>query len=350
MRILHLCTDAYGGYGGIALYNRDVVEALAADERVEEVIVVPRVIPQQVESVPPKVTFVAEAAEGNAAYLRALGGVLRRGPFDLVICAHVNLLPFARLAAKDPLLLIYGIEAWQPFRLHRLVHRCRAVVSISAVTRDRFLDWSHYRGTTQLLPNAIHAEEYGIRPRSLALIDRYSLEGKRVLLTLGRLVSAERYKGFDEVIEILPELPSDVVYVIAGGGNDAPRLARKAADLGVGNRVVLTGRFPEAEKADLYSLADVYVMASRGEGFGFVFLEALASGVPVIASKCDGGREAVRDGALGLLVDPTNPAEIKAAIVELLERRAPRSVPEGLSYFSFENFAARARALILSRA
>jgi glycosyltransferase involved in cell wall biosynthesis len=86
-------------------------------------------------------------------------------------------------------------------------------------------------------------------------------------------------------------------------------------------------------------------MPSRGEGFGFVFLEAMASGVPVIASKHDGGREAIRNGALGILVDASNPAEIFAAIRETLAH-GERRIPEGLDYFSFPNFVARVHAII----
>ncbi|HEX8155439.1 MAG TPA: glycosyltransferase family 4 protein [Thermoanaerobaculia bacterium] len=347
MRILHLGTDSFGGYGGIALYNRDLVTALTTLPDCEEVVVVPRVIPQRPHSLPPKVTFVDEAARGRIAFLRAVRRI-RKGEFDLVVCAHVNLLPFARMAAVDPLLLVYGIDAWQPSKRessNRLLHYSRAIISISDITRSRLLAWSHYAGPTYILPNAIHAEEYGVRPKPRQLVERWNLEGKRVLLTLGRVHSAERYKGFDEVLEVLPSLPLDVVYVIAGGGDDVPRLEQKAQRLGVKHRVVFTGQFPDSEKADLYSLADVYVMPSRGEGFGFVFLEAMAAGVPVIASKHDGGREAVRDGALGLLVDPASPAELRAAIVESLGKRE-RRVPEGLAYFRFANFESRVHEIV----
>jgi glycosyltransferase involved in cell wall biosynthesis len=183
-----------------------------------------------------------------------------------------------------------------------------------------------------------------MRPRNRELAARYHLENKRVLMTLGRVEAAERYKGFDEVLEIMPELEDDIAYVIAGGGNDVPRLQRKAAALGVAERVVFTGLLPEHEKADLYNLADVYVMPSRGEGFGFVLLEAMACGVPVIASRLDGGREAVRGGALGQLVDPTNPAEIRIAIEDAL--RTEKRIPDGLDYFSFANFEQRTHAII----
>lgn len=347
MKILLLCTDAYGGHGGIALYNRDLAEALAARADVDEVIVIPRVIRSEVRDVPPKVTFHANAAKGPLQYLRAIAGARAAKP-DLVLCGHMNLLPVACTLARKPLLLVYGIEAWRhaPPLTTRLLHRTRAIVSISAITRDRLLAWSGYRGRTYLLPNAIHAEAYGIRDKRADLVARYMLEGKRVLLTVGRLAAEERYKGFDEVLEVLGELPQDVVYMIAGGGNDAPRLQQKAVQCGVAGRVIFTGLFAEEDKPGLYALADAYVMPSRGEGFGYVFLEALASGVPAIGSKHDGGREALLDGKLGLLVDPANPAEILTAIREVLDTRAPRTIPPLLDDFSFANFQTRLNAIL----
>jgi glycosyltransferase involved in cell wall biosynthesis len=347
MKVLLFCTDSYGGHGGIALYNRDFVQALAERDDVEEVIVVPRIVRSEVRDVPPKVIFHADAAKGPAQYLRAVMRARSAKP-DVVVCGHMNLLPIACMLARDPVLLVYGIEAWKhrSTLATRLLHRVRAVISISEITRERLLAWSHYRGQTYILPNAIHAEDYGIRSKRADLIARYKLEGKRVLLTVGRLEELERYKGFDEVLEVLRDLPDDVVYIIAGGGNDGVRLQHKAAQLGVGNRVIFTGLFPEKDKADLYALADVYVMASRGEGFGFVLLEALASGVPVIGSKHDGGREALLHGELGLLVDPANPAEITAAIREVLVHPRERVIPPRLEYFSFQRFEERLKVIV----
>ena len=349
MKILHLGTDSFGGYGGIALYNRELIAALASHPEVSEVVVVPRLIPGAMEPLPPRVTFVERAARGKLAYMRALRAAKARGGFDIVICAHAHLLSAARFFSDRPVLFIYGIEAWKPLRDPVTSHLARsagAVVSISGVTLDRFVVWSQYEGAVHIVPNSIRAEAYGIRPKNTEMLRRYGLEGKRVLLTLGRVVTAERYKGFDEVIEVLPQLGPDVVYLIAGGGNGVPALRRKAAALGVADRVVFTGRFPEEEKADLYSLADVYVMPSRGEGFGFVFLEAMASGVPVIGSRADGGREALQFGALGRLVDPANPAEIRVAVSDVLAHPAPRAIPPGLDAFSFANFERRVHALL----
>jgi glycosyltransferase involved in cell wall biosynthesis len=190
-------------------------------------------------------------------------------------------------------------------------------------------------------------ENYGPGERDASVIERYGLAGKRVLLTLGRIVSKERGKGFDEVLELLPRLLSrvpEIIYVIAGDGDYRPALEQKARDLGLAERVVFTGKITEQEKPSLFRCADVYVMPSRGEGFGFVFLEAMACGIPVIGSSVDGSRDAVLDGQLGQIVDPDDSDALLAAILKALQQ--PRVVPKGLEYFAFDKFCSRLHAII----
>jgi glycosyltransferase involved in cell wall biosynthesis len=166
-------------------------------------------------------------------------------------------------------------------------------------------------------------------------------------MTLGRLAGKERYKGFDEMLDVLPDVIKEEplsAYLIVGDGDDRARLEEKAAQLGLTDRVIFAGFVSEEDKADCYALADAYVMPSRGEGFGIVLLEAMACGVPTVASKLDGGREALIDGRLGTLVDPENRGEICAATLAAL--RHPRIRPAGLEHFSYENFTMRARKLI----
>ncbi len=81
------------------------------------------------------------------------------------------------------------------------------------------------------------------------------------------------------------------------------------------------------------------------KGFGFVYLEALACGIPVVGSKLDGSREALRGGALGILVDPRRPDEIQAGVLKALQA-APGVIPPGLDYFSFENFDRRCHRIL----
>jgi glycosyltransferase involved in cell wall biosynthesis len=148
-------------------------------------------------------------------------------------------------------------------------------------------------------------------------------------------------------MEVLPELSvkiPNLTYLIVGDGDDRPRLQAKAKELQLDGRVVFTGFVSEAEKVDHYRLADAYVMPGRGEGFGIVYLEAMACGIPTVGSKLDGSADALRGGSLGILVDPNDRSDIMRGIVEALARG--KHVPEGLDYFSFENYCGRVGGML----
>jgi len=362
MRLLTLVTDAFGGRGGIAKFNRDLLASLCSHPAMTDVVALPRVMTEPAtRPMPDRLSYHPESAGGKADYARAVVQMLRTGgPFDGVVCGHLNLLPLAALAAwwkRAPLLLIiHGIDAWQPpsgglmaTLTRKSIARVDAFVAVSALTKARFLAWSGLpEATGHVVPNCIDASGFGPGPKRADLLARYGLEGKRVLLTLGRMDPAERYKGFDETMEAVAALAGDhpdLAYLICGDGDDRPRLEQKAHDLGIAERVVFAGYIPEDEKADHYRLADAFVMPGRGEGFGIVYLEALACGVPVVASSLDASREAVREGALGQVVDPDDLASVRRGILAALAADHG-TVPDGLSYFSFENFRARWHAVV----
>jgi len=357
MRILVLVSDAFGGHGGIAKFNRDFLGALCTYPGVAEVVAVPRRAPLPLEPLPPKLTYITTGLDSKFAYFLAM---LRRlvspGKFDIILCTHLHLLPLAYMAkwrTGAPLaLFIYGLDAWQPPRsilAARLATRVDAVISISDLTTRRFLAWAGVdEAKVFLLPNAVEQQLYGVGEKNPDLLQRYGLTGKTVLLTLTRLWATDNYKGIDEVLELLPALAEripEIAYLIVGEGDDRGRLEAKARALGVGDRVVFAGFIPEEEKADHYRLADAYVMPGWGEGFGFVYLEAMACGIPALGSKLDGSREALRDGELGILVDPHDREDLWQGLLEVLGR--PRGVvPPGLSYFSLENFNRRCHDII----
>lgn len=149
------------------------------------------------------------------------------------------------------------------------------------------------------------------------------LEGKKVMVTLSRLVPR---KGIDTVLEALPTIVRAVPtvrYVVAGGGPDRARLKGLAERLGVMPWVQFLGLVPDEEVAPLLHMADVFVMPAREErpdveGFGLVFLEANACGTPVIGSTSGGIPDAVIDGETGLLVPPAAPGPLAEAAVRLL--------------------------------
>lgn len=350
-RVLALVTDAYGGTGGIAQYNRDLLESLAAHPWVDEVVVVPRVIARDLQPLPPGVTHVRSAAGSKLRFLRKVAALAsRREGFGLVVCAHVHLLPAAWLAARrckaKLMVVVYGLEVWNrgTWPQRYMLHRTDAVVAISAFTIKRLREWAVIAGDrVSLVPNAIDLCAYTPGPPDEKLRHRLGLGDGPVLLTLGRMDANERAKGFDEVLEALPSLLEDfptLTYCLAGDGTDRRRLEQKTEKLGVKDHTVFTGYVAEEMKLGLYRLTDLFVMPSRLEGFGYVFLEALAAGIPVVASSVDGSREAVRGGAWGMLADPHNRDELLTAIRSGL--RTPK-MPERseLAYFSKERFRDR---------
>lgn len=354
-KVLALVSDAWGGTGGIAQYARDFLEDVASRDDVREVVVVPRVIAREIQPLPPKVTHIESAARSKARFIAsAIASGLARP--DLVVCGHANLLPVAWLAsriARCPLLLLaYGIEAWYPRGAFwkRVINRCSAVVSISEFTLDKLRSWAGLDGVeTFLVPNAIDLSRYTPGLPDDALRERYGIPaGHPLLLTLGRMEASEQAKGFDEVLDVLPSLLSrypDLVYCAAGDGNDRARLEAKTKSLELGGHVVFPGYVAEDDKTELYRLCDLYVMPSRLEGFGYVFLEALACGKPVIASKVDGSREAVRGGSLGTVVDPSSRTELEAAVIDAVEKPfvPPR---DALDFFSRDAFRTRGSAAV----
>jgi glycosyltransferase involved in cell wall biosynthesis len=221
-------------------------------------------------------------------------------------------------------------------------------VSVSHFTKQRFLEWAPLNEEQgHVIPDCVDLPKFVPGPKPVHLAERYGVTGRRVILTLGRLEASERYKGVDEVLTVMPSLVRDIpglVYVIAGDGNDRHRLEAKVKQFGVAEHVVFAGYIPEKEKADHFRLADAFVMPGRGEGFGIVYLEAMACGIPVVASKADASREAVLNGRLGWLADPDDPQELSAAIKAAMKH--PRGVRPELEYFSFDCFVERWHALL----
>ena len=131
------------------------------------------------------------------------------------------------------------------------------------------------------------------------------------------MASGERYKGHDQILEALPRVPGARL-VVAGDGDDRPRLEARAADLGCEERVTFTGFVSEATLAELYRRAAVFVMPSLGEGFGLVYLEAMRAGKPCVAARGSAADEVVADGETGFLVDRDDPEELASVLDRLL--------------------------------
>jgi phosphatidyl-myo-inositol dimannoside synthase len=331
LRILALVTDAFGGNGGIAQYNRDFLSALARSDGVGDVIVLPRLGTRSAATLPTGVRQLRPVESKLAYSLAALWTAISHQPIGLVFCGHLFMAPLAAVIARVlrvPLWVqVHGIEAWRELSAlqRRSVESATIVTSVSRYSRRRLLERVEIDpARVKVLPNSVDPQ-FRPGPKPTYLIDRHATDGKKVLMTVSRLASSERYKGHDRVIRILPRLlrqHPDTIYLIVGGGDDRPRLESLARECGVVKDVQFTGFVPSQELPDYFRLADVFVMPSTGEGFGIVFLQAMATGVRVIAGNQDGSRDALCDGALGTLVDPENCEELASAILAALDNPA----------------------------
>lgn len=354
MRVLLVVPDCFGGRGGIARYLQDLVGAFAKARPDAELVIYPRSVVDPVPPLPPNVTQHADGVGGKARYGLALAReAARLAPLDLVLVGHVHLVPYAAaFRARAPMaVVLHGEECWAPLgrpvteALLPLVDR---FVAVSHLTVARFAAWTGLPyARFRLQSPGVALGAYGPGARPAYLVERYGLAGRRVILTVGRLAANER-KGFDPMLDAMAALvreSPDVVYLVCGDGTDRARLEEKTRALGLGAHVVFAGYIPDAEKADHYRVADAFALPSQGEGFGIVLLEAMASGLPVLGSTRDATREVLRDGRLGVLVDPQDPADVLEGLRRLLAR--PRGViPKELAEHEMPAFEARAAVLL----
>jgi phosphatidylinositol alpha-1,6-mannosyltransferase len=244
----------------------------------------------------------------------------------------------------------HGIEAWsRPSKWQRAaVERADLVLSVSRHTRAVVLSWAAIAPErVVVVPNTVR-EIFTPKDGSAQSV-ALGLEGKKILLTVGRIDSSEQYKGHDRVISAIPELVKrghDICYLIIGEGNDRSRLDSLAFKTGVKDRVRFLGAVGSETLAEIYRCADLFVMPSTGEGFGVAFLEAMASGTPALGLRVAGATDALADGELGTLASEP---EFPAAIAHLLS--APKPDPKALaaavdSRFGRERFSAGAYAAL----
>jgi glycosyltransferase involved in cell wall biosynthesis len=250
-----------------------------------------------------------------------------------VFCGHINLAPMVQLFC-EPLgipytVLTYGKEVWQPLppKVRRSLQQADRIWTISRYSRDEACTANQLDpAKIQFLSCAVDGNYFTPGAKSTELLQKYNLAGSKVLLTVARLWSGDIYKGVDVTIRALPTIAHqfpDVKYLVIGRGDDQPRLAKLAEDLGVADRVIFAGFVPTADLMAHYRLADAYIMPSQ-EGFGIVYLEAMACGIPVLSGDADGSADPLQDGELGWRVPHRDSNAVAQACLELLTEIAKR--------------------------
>ena len=353
---LIIATDVYGGRGGIATYNKHLINALCQNKDIKSVTVVPRKIFYKIEKIPKKVIFKKIASNSKLNYLFFFFKFFfKKNNYDIIFCCHIHLLPFAWLLSVKyncPLVLnVYGEEAWKPTKYKLANFLCTKInflITIRHYTAKKFVKWSRFRINKNnyfYLPNCVEDNKYRLKLKNTQLVKKYNLKKKKIIISCGRLDVEDKYKGVDEIMEILEDLSKkikDLIYIVIGDGDDKSRLEEKAKFLKVDHLIIFTGHLSEKKKIDYYRLGSLLAMPGSRKNFDrypyrFVLLEGLASGMKVVCSKLRDQSE-INDPNVKMLiqVNPFDRSEMINKITKAIKKK--KYIHPLLKNFYFSSF------------
>ncbi len=247
----------------------------------------------------------------------------------LVLAAHPNLGPVVeamRLLAPrlKTIICTHGFEVWEPLsRLRRRALRhANLVLAPSHDTADQVAAQQGVaRARIRVLPWALDPQFEALISPGSHTVPPGDFPSGRVILTVGRWLAAERYKGMDTLITALPRLLTrwpELQLVFVGTGDDRAWLEDLAEKNGVNRHAHFLSGLSYSELAGCYAACEIFALPSRGEGFGLVYLEAMACGKPVIGGAHGGAPEVIQDGVTGYLVPHGDPIQLATSIEALL--------------------------------
>jgi len=254
---------------------------------------------------------------------------------DIIIISHINLaiigILIKTINPKCKIWLIaHGIEVWRPLSKPKSIFlkRCDKIICVSNFTRQQMIERHNTDPEKcRVLNNAV--DPFMKLPATFTkpadLQKRYNLkDDDKVIFTLTRLASTEQYKGHDQVIKVISYLRvkyPEIKYILAGqyDREEEIRIQKLIKNHHVQDQVILTGFIKETELVDHFLLADLFVLPSKKEGFGIVFIEALVCGLPVICGNVDGSVDAICNGELGRPINPDDLAALENAVADYLK-------------------------------
>ncbi|TWR25168.1 glycosyltransferase family 4 protein [Mucilaginibacter pallidiroseus] len=271
------------------------------------------------------------------SFVRFIADTIFKEKPDIMILTHVHLSVIGLLNIlinpKCKIWLVaHGVEVWRPFNLQKrlLLKRCDKIICVSSYTKQEMCRRHN------VSPHFCEVVNNVIDPffnppatfeRPHRLLYKYSIDASHtILFSLTRLASSEKYKGHDNVIRAVSKLKNsypNLRYVLAGKYDEMEgrRVKDMITNLGVEKEVIMTGFIEDRDLTDHFLLADLFVLPSKKEGFGIVFIEALACGLPVVCGNADGSMDAIRNGELGTAINPDSEQELEEEIIRAINAR-----------------------------
>lgn len=272
--------------------------------------------------------FVFTGCERSKARFAATAVRAARRHAKVVLAGHPNLGPVTQaMKIVAPrlrtIICTHGVEVWEPLpALRRLaLRRANVALAPSRDTANHVADQQVMKERVHLLPWALDPEFEGITENAPRGKLPQGYPQGRVILTVGRWLAKERYKGMDTLITALPRLLTrwpELQLVAVGDGDDRAWLEDLAEQNGVNRHVHFLSGVSNEELRACYQASEMFALPSRGEGFGLVYLEAMAYGKPVIGGTHGGAPEVIEDGVTGYLVPHGDAAQLATSIETLL--------------------------------
>jgi len=355
MKILLLAPELFSSEGGIPrilrLYLKAICELAEPNGEVRLVVLNDKTIDSTHlrTFASDRLTDWEACGQKKSRFIRCALRLSREA--DLILCGHLGQLPVAwlcrlRYPRINYILVAHGLEVWRPFTwLERLaLRRAHRVWCVSDFTRRELLKNSG--------SNPEHAVilANGLDPTFQASGDENAPTAGPVLLAVSRLSQADNYKGIDHLIAAMPEvrraIPNATLRVV-GRGDDLPRLQVLAGELGLSGIVQFVGYLDDAELEYEFSRCRVFALPSQREGFGLVYIEAMAHGKPCVGADAGGTPEVITPETGYLCPYGDIPALVRACTEALQKKWNAAAIQARAEVFSYPRFRDRLKALLV---
>jgi phosphatidylinositol alpha-1,6-mannosyltransferase len=362
-KVLFLCLEVFSCTGGIQKVSRAMAKALQELNSESTVYALCDVMKDLNEDYLARKSF---GGFNRNKVIFSISSFLKAFSCHTIMLAHINLLPVSYLIklfspSKRIVLIAHGIEVWRTMnRLQKyFLNKHVDIWAVSEFTKNQLIIKNQIKEDRILILNNCLDPFFEVpsteKHHNLKTKNACKILPGKVVFTLARLSAQEHEKGYDLVIQCMPKLLEShpgLKYLIGGacGLQEKRRICNMINALNLQNCVSLIGYIPETALRSYYFQADVFAMPSKKEGFGLVLIEAAASGCEVIAGNQDGSTDALLNGKLGILVDPSSAKQIAEALLRALStpcrQYAKARQQLALSTFSFESYKRKIKELL----